>query len=682
MSLKARCCNIVVVSSPDVAKEMLTKHDRNISGRFVPVATEACDHNKYSFGLARPDPSGASAASQGLPGDKLMQLYEHVKDCASRGRPGAQGDPGWSVNTIFAPNMADYFPILKGTDLQCIKSRGEKSLGKILGILEDVIQKRLESISSNESSQKHYVLAALLDANNRKEYDISIDDIKHLIVLISQSVQSKPFYKNVIFPNLFHRTNRLGVPAHRKSVRLPPGPYPFPIIGNLFQIGRNPHRSLANLSKTYGPLMSLKIGFRNIVAVSSPEVAKEMLTKHDLAISGRFAPAASEACDHHMYCFGILPVGPFWRKCRKICRELLFSPAKLQASQGLRRDKLNQLYDHVKDCAARRRAVNIGEVVFTTTLNLMSATMFSFDLGEFNSVAAGELKKALDDVIDTVSAPNIADYFAILKGTDLQGLKRRGERSLGKILGILEDVIQKRLLESMSSQKHDFLAALLDANNRKEHDISIEEIKHLIMDLLMAGADPMSSTIVWGMTELLGNPEKAAKLKEELRTVIGEDKQVEESDISRLPYLQAVVKEVIRYHPPGPLLLPHKVEADIQVMGYTIPKDTIILINVWCIGRDSNIWSNPDSFEPERFLDSKIDFEGHHFEYLPFGSGRRICPGMPLAERMLHLVIAFFIHNFEWKLEEGQQLDFSDRFGVALHKRLPLIAVPSLRDIA
>ncbi|XP_051126771.1 ferruginol synthase-like [Andrographis paniculata] len=467
---------------------------------------------------------------------------------------------------------------------------------------------------------------------------------------------------------------------HRRSVRLPPGPYPFPIIGNLFQLGRTPHRSLARLSKTYGPLMSIKAGFANMVVVSSPEVAKEMFTKHDRNTSGRFVAAATEACDHHKYSFVAAPVGPFWRKCRTICRELLFSSQKLQACQGLRRDKLMQLYEHVKECAIRGRAVNIEEVVYATSINLMFATMFSFDFGEVDSTAARELKEALEEVFAMFIAPNLADYFPVLKGTDPQGIKRRGEQSLRRILGILEDVIRKRL-ESTTSQKYDFLATLLDANNRKEYGISIEEIKHLIVDLLLGGADTTAGVIVWAMTELLRNPEKAAILKDELRTVIGEDKQVEESDIPRLPYLQAVVKEVLRCYPPGPFLIPHKAEAGIQVMGYTIPKDTQILINVWCMARDSNIWSDPDSFQPERFLDKKIEFEGHHFEYLPFGSGRRICPGISLGSQMLHLVIAFLVHNFEWKLEQGQELDVSEKSGIALRKSVPLMAVPSIRFI-
>lgn len=182
------------------------------------------------------------------------------------------------------------------------------------------------------------------------------------------------------------------------------------------------------------------------------------------------------------------------------------------------------------------------------------------------------------------------------------------------------------------------------------------------------------------MTELIRNPKEMAKVRNELRTVIGQNgEQVEESDISRLPYLQAVLKETLRLHPAGPLLVPHKAEADTEIDGYTVPKNAQILVNVWAIGRDSSKWPNPDSFEPQRFLGSKVDVKGQDFELIPFGSGRRICPGMPLAHRMVHLVVAMLVHNFDWKLERGiepQDVDMKEKFEFSLKKAVPLKAVP------
>lgn len=182
------------------------------------------------------------------------------------------------------------------------------------------------------------------------------------------------------------------------------------------------------------------------------------------------------------------------------------------------------------------------------------------------------------------------------------------------------------------------------------------------------------------MTELLLHPDKLSKAKHELRTIIGEKKQIQESDISRLPYLEAVIKEVFRCHPPAPLLAPRKAEEDVQINGYVIPKDTKILINVWAINRDPGLWTDPNSFEPERFLDKSVDFKGQDFELVPFGAGRRICPGLPLANRVIHTMVATLVHNFDWKFDgvglKGKEEHRREVFGLALQKALPLKATP------
>lgn len=183
----------------------------------------------------------------------------------------------------------------------------------------------------------------------------------------------------------------------------------------------------------------------------------------------------------------------------------------------------------------------------------------------------------------------------------------------------------------------------------------------------------------WTVAELLRNPEKMAKTRAELKEVIGQRKSIQESDIPRLPYLQAVVKETFRLHPPAPLLVPHKAEADVEINGYIVPKNAQILINVWATGRDSSIWSDPEMFVPERFLHRKMDVRGQHFELIPFGSGRRICPGLPLADRMVHLMLAFLIHSFDWKLDEGmkhEDMDMNELFGLTVHKAVPLKVIP------
>ncbi|KZV13905.1 ripening-related P-450 enzyme-like, partial [Dorcoceras hygrometricum] len=152
-----------------------------------------------------------------------------------------------------------------------------------------------------------------------------------------------------------------------------------------------------------------------------------------------------------------------------------------------------------------------------------------------------------------------------------------------------------------------------------------------------------------------------------------------ESDIPRLPYLRAIVKETFRLHPAAPLLLPHKCEQDVEINGYVIPRNAQILINAWAIGRDSSTWSDPELFTPERFIAKETDFKGQHFELIPFGAGRRICPGIPLASRMVHLMVATLVHNFDWELDGGrkpEQVDMDERFGITMQKSIPLKAVP------
>ena len=182
------------------------------------------------------------------------------------------------------------------------------------------------------------------------------------------------------------------------------------------------------------------------------------------------------------------------------------------------------------------------------------------------------------------------------------------------------------------------------------------------------------------MAELLRNPEKKSKARDEIMEIIPQNELVQESDISNLPYLRSVIKETFRLHPPAPFLV-RQAESDTEINGYMVPKSADILVNVWGIGRDPSLWSDPTSFVPERFMDTEIDVKGQHFELLPFGSGRRICPGLPLADRIVHLMVAALLHKFEWKLEEGikpEELDMTEELGGTLHKAVPLKAIALL----
>lgn len=199
-----------------------------------------------------------------------------------------------------------------------------------------------------------------------------------------------------------------------------------------------------------------------------------------------------------------------------------------------------------------------------------------------------------------------------------------------------------------------------------------------MQDLFVAGTDTTSSVVEWGMVEVLRNSETMLKLKSELREVLGKGKILEEAYICRLPYLQCVVKETLRLHPPLPFLLPRQIDEEAEVNGYTIPKNSQVIVNVWAVGRDPVSWKNPLSFYPERFLDSVIDVKGQDFELIPFGAGRRICPGLPLVMRMVPVMLGSLVNCFDWELEGGvlpNELDMGEKFGLTVGKLLPLRAL-------
>ncbi|KAI3453580.1 hypothetical protein Pfo_010243 [Paulownia fortunei] len=206
-------------------------------------------------------------------------------------------------------------------------------------------------------------------------------------------------------------------------------------------------------------------------------------------------------------------------------------------------------------------------------------------------------------------------------------------------------------------------------------------MKYPEIDIVTGGTETTATTLEWAVAELMNNPEVMAKAQKELSDVVGLNNIIEEFHMPKLKYLEAVLKETLRLHPAVPLLVPRSPAQSSTVGGYTILKNTRVLINAWSIQRDPSIWDNPTKFKPERFLDDngKWDFRGKNFHYLPFGSGRRICAGLPLAERMLIYFLASLLHSFDWRLPEGETLNMSETFEILLRKTTPLVVIPNPR---
>lgn len=199
---------------------------------------------------------------------------------------------------------------------------------------------------------------------------------------------------------------------------------------------------------------------------------------------------------------------------------------------------------------------------------------------------------------------------------------------------------------------------------------------------MFGGTETVASAIEWAMAELMRSPDDLKRVQQELATVVGLDRRVEEQDIEKLTYLKCAIKETLRLHPPIPLLL-HETAEDAAVSGYFIPKGSRVMINVWAINRDAGSWEEPEAFKPSRFLDlGAPDFKGSNFEFIPFGSGRRSCPGMQLGLYSLDLALAHLLHCFTWELPDGMkpsEMDTSDVFGLTAPRATRLVAVPSKR---
>ena len=201
-----------------------------------------------------------------------------------------------------------------------------------------------------------------------------------------------------------------------------------------------------------------------------------------------------------------------------------------------------------------------------------------------------------------------------------------------------------------------------------------------LQNMVVGGSESSSNTVEFAMAELMNQPEILKKTQQELDTVVGKDSIVEESHIQKLPYLLAVMKETLRLHPTLPLLVPHCPSETCAVGGYTIPKGSQIFVNVWATQRDPSIWENPLKFDPERFLNnSKWDFSGNDLNYFPFGSGRRMCAGIAMAERMVLYSLATLLHSFNWELPRGEKMDLQEKFGIVMKKKISIVAIPTPR---
>ncbi|KAJ0088074.1 hypothetical protein Patl1_32340 [Pistacia atlantica] len=447
--------------------------------------------------------------------------------------------------------------------------------------------------------------------------------------------------------------------------QLPPGPKWWPVVGNIFQLGLIPHVSFAKLANKHGPIMTLWLGSMCTVVVSSNEVARDMFKNHDVVLAGRKIYEAMKGEYGTEGSIITSQYGPHWRMLRRLCTTEFFVSSRLDAMRGVRSRCIDRMVQYVED------ASSCGNLIF------------SKDLLDPKSERGANFFYHAGKVMEFAGKPNVADFLPILRWLDPQGIRRKTQFHVDRAFEIAGGFIQERTESNKELNKKDFLDVLLEFRGdglEEPSKFSSRTINVIVFEMFTAGTDTTTSTLEWAMAELLHNPEKLRKVQDELRSTIGPKKKLEEKDIEKLPYLKAVIKETLRLHPPLPFLVPHMAMDSCNMLGYYIPKETQILVNVWAIGRDPKTWKDPLVLKPERFLEKdKADYKGHHFEFIPFGSGRRMCPAMPLASRVLPLALGSLLYSFDWKLADGikpENMDMSERMGITLRKAVPLKAIP------
>ncbi|XP_012853159.1 PREDICTED: cytochrome P450 71A9-like, partial [Erythranthe guttata] len=473
-------------------------------------------------------------------------------------------------------------------------------------------------------------------------------------------------------------------------INLPPGPKKLPIIGNLHQLGKLPHRTLRNLSKKYGNLMFLQLGFVPTIVISSADVAREVFKSHDLVFSGRPSLYGAKKISYDFGSISFAPYGEYWREIRKLVVLELMTAKRVQSFGNIRVDEVAQMMDRIIYSQKNKNLVDLSSLAFLLSNNVVCrvalGTMGSVDENGNGSV----FQDVLGETQHLVGEFNVADYFPGLAWVNrFNGVDKRLEKNFQALDRFLDRVIQEHLDPvRIKPDVEDIIDVLLGIQKDSRHTwmaLNHEHIKGvLLVDIFSAGTDTSATAIEWTMTELVRNPTVKQKVQQEVRQVAKGKTKVEETDLPKLAYLKLVIKESLRLHPPAPLMIPRETTEKCTIDNkYEIPAKTRVLFNASAIGMDPEYWENPERFWPDRFLNREVDFRGQHFELLPFGAGRRGCPGINFSMPLVELALANLLFCFDWKLPEGmsaEDVDLEEAIGITMHKKIPLVLVTSSMD--
>ncbi|XP_071728360.1 cytochrome P450 736A117-like [Rutidosis leptorrhynchoides] len=463
----------------------------------------------------------------------------------------------------------------------------------------------------------------------------------------------------------------------------PPSPPKFPVIGNLHQLTPLIHRSFFSLSNRYGPyLMLLHLGSIPTLVVSSNESAYEILQTHDLEFSSKPSIKVHQTVFYNSKEIAVAPYGEHWRQAKKTIVLHYLSNKMVQNFSVIRDEEIAFSVNEIEKLCSGNNVVNLSDLIADHTNGVSCRATFG---RKYNSGEDGKkFKRILQDLLEVVTHFYFADSIPKLAWIDqIMGANGKAKNVARYMDEFLEAAIEERVVkddhDEVSEGVEPFIDALLRIQKESVNEIAFDRdtLKALLMDAYLDGTDTTSSLLEWTMTELLTHPSFLNKLQEEVRTVVKGKQHITDEDIEQMKYLKAVIMETTRLHPPVPVPPGRVATQDSKVMGYDIAKGTRVYINIWAIGRDPKLWDKPNEFVPERFVNGSVDFVKHDFKFIPFGAGRRGCPGRVFGLAVVENLLANLLCKFDWALpdrvkEEG--VDMEETVGLATHKKVPLLA--------
>ncbi|XP_002515012.2 tryptamine 5-hydroxylase [Ricinus communis] len=482
--------------------------------------------------------------------------------------------------------------------------------------------------------------------------------------------------------------------AARPKPATPPSPPALPVIGHLHLLTDMPHHTFADLSNSLGPLIYLRLGQVPTIVIHSAHLAKLVLRTHDHAFANRPQLISAQYLSFGCSDVTFSSYGAYWRQARKICVTELLSAKRVHSFRLVRKEEVDRLLDAVLTSSGKE--VDMSQMLFCLANDVLCKVAFG---RRFMAEKDGKGKNLASVLMETqalFAGFCLGDFFPKWEWVNsMSGYRKRLLKNLKDLKEVCDEIIEEHLKKKKKkngtenadddddyNEKEDFVDVLLRVQKREDLEVPItdDNLKALVLDMFVAGTDTSSATLEWVFTELARHPRVMKKAQEEVRMIASGNGKVDESDLQHLHYMKAVIKETMRLHPPVPLLVPRESMEKCALDGYEIPAKTRVLINTYAIGRDPKSWENPLDYDPERFMEDDIDFKDQDFRFLPFGGGRRGCPGYSFGLATIEITLARLLYHFDWALPHGVEaddVDLSEVFGLATRKKTALVLVPT-----